>query len=99
MGNAEDARLKAEQAIKSAEEARVKADEVQTIAKEVSIDINAKLAQEAAKGGSLRNASVVPTPPQKGANAGLDDLRSIRKQYGASSQEYQNAAQTSLEKK
>jgi len=97
--NAEDARLKAEQAIKSAEEARVKADEVQTIAKEVSIDINAKLAQEAAKGGSLRNASVVPTPPQKGANSGLDDLRSIRKQYGASSQEYQNAAQTSLEKK
>ena len=76
----------------------MKADEVQTIAREVSIDINAKLAQEAAKGGSLRNASVVPTP-QKGANGGLDDLRSIRKQYGASSQEYQNAAQSSLEKK
>ena len=76
----------------------MRADEVQTIAREVSIDINAKLAQEAAKGGSLRNASVVPAP-QKGANGGLDDLRSIRKQYGASSQEYQNAAQSSLEKK
>ena len=52
--------------------------------------LNAKL-EEAVKEGSLRSASVVPTA-QNEANNSLNELRSIRKEYGASSLEYQDAA-------